>query len=89
MTSLITDLTETVVFDLKVKKGYCNLHKFDFVVPDHPLQPRDTAGVYGDTLVDFYTGNNGRFFSNWSTYDYFVDYYKLQSSQSPSIKSSP
>ena len=69
-------LRPKVVFDLKVKKGYCNLHKFDFVFPDHPLQPRDTAGVYGDTLVDFYTGNNGRFFSNWSTYDYFVDYYK-------------
>lgn len=65
-----------VVFDLQKKKGYCDLQKFDFAFPDHPLQPRDTAGVYGDTLIDFYTGNNGRFFSNWSTYDYFVEYYK-------------
>jgi glycine amidinotransferase len=65
-----------VVFDLNKRRGFCNLHTFEFAFPDHPLQPRDTAGVYGDTLIDFYTGNNGRFFSNWSTYDYFVEYYK-------------
>tara|TARA_Y100000590_G_scaffold297354_1_gene335061 strand:- start:6707 stop:7777 length:1071 start_codon:yes stop_codon:yes gene_type:complete len=69
-------LRPEITFDLNKKFGQIDLSKFKFQFPNHPLQPRDTAGVYGDTLVHFYTGNNGRFFENWGTYNHFIEYYK-------------
>lgn len=70
-------------FDLKFnegpegqKKPRVNLHKFAFSFPNQPLMPRDTAGVYGERIVEFYTKNCGRYFDNWSTYDLFMEYYK-------------
>lgn len=72
-----------VLFDLKFNEGpngqrkpRVNLHRFAFSFPNQPLMPRDTAGVYGTTIVEFYTKNCGRFFDNWSTYSMFLEYFK-------------
>jgi glycine amidinotransferase len=73
-----------VLFDLKFNDGPNNkrrprvdLHQFSFSFPNQPLMPRDTGGVYGKRVVEFYTKNCGRFFDNWSTYEIFHSYFKL------------
>jgi hypothetical protein len=79
----VTVKRPSVLFDLKWNEGpnnerkpRVNLHQFKFSFPNQPLMPRDTAGVYGENILEFYTKNCGRYFDNWSTYEIFKDYYK-------------
>ncbi|MCJ8278335.1 MAG: hypothetical protein HRT44_03190 [Bdellovibrionales bacterium] len=71
-----------ILFDLKFNKGpenkrkpRVNLHQFSYSFPNQPLMPRDTGGVYGKNILEFYTKNKGRFFDNWSTYEIFHEYF--------------
>lgn len=71
------------LFDLEVER-YDNgqwrprvdLHLFGWCYPTHPLMPRDTAGVYGDSIVEFFTKTTSRYFENWSCQDVFMEYYR-------------
>lgn len=72
-----------ILFDLKFNEGpsqrrrpRVDLHQFSFSFPNQPLMPRDTAGVYGNKILEFYTKNCGRFFDNWSTYEIFHSYFQ-------------
>jgi glycine amidinotransferase/scyllo-inosamine-4-phosphate amidinotransferase 1 len=71
-----------LLFDLKFNLGPENkkrprvdLHQFSFSFPNQPLMPRDTGGVYGSKVLEFYTKNCGRYFDNWSTYEIFHEYF--------------
>jgi len=37
--------------------------------PNHPLMPRDVLGVFGNTIVEHYTADGGRFFENLAYQD--------------------
>ena len=43
--------------------------------PNHPLMPRDILGVYGDNIVEHFTGDGGRFFENLAYQDVSRDLY--------------
>jgi glycine amidinotransferase len=53
-----------------------DLHKFGFSYPNQPLMPRDTVGIYGNTIVEFFTRSPGRYFENWHYQSILMDYYK-------------
>jgi len=42
---------------------------FKMAFPNHPLMPRDVLGVFGDTILEMFTGSTGRFFENLSYRD--------------------
>ncbi|MGK7391742.1 MAG: hypothetical protein ACNS60_15425, partial [Candidatus Cyclobacteriaceae bacterium M2_1C_046] len=72
-----------IVFDLKTNKDEngkyrprVDLFKFGFSYPNQPLMPRDTVGIYGNTIVEFFTRNMGRYFDNWHFRDIMMDYYR-------------
>lgn len=72
-----------ILFDLEIERYEDNsirpsvdLHQFGWIYPTQPLMPRDTAAVYGETIVEFFTKTSSRYFENWSYQDIFMEYYK-------------
>lgn len=78
----VTVRRPTIQFDMEVEKYLdgnwrprVDLHQFGYTFPTHPLMPRDTAGVYGNTIVEFFTKTSSRYFENWSYQNIFTEYY--------------
>jgi|TARA_B100000035_G_C21028440_1_gene567244 hypothetical protein len=42
---------------------------FNATFPNHPLMPRDVLGVFGNTIVEHFTAQGGRFFENLAYQD--------------------
>ncbi len=47
------------------------MQNMTFRFPNHPLMPRDTAFVYGDTVAETYTRSQNRFLENSGYYELF------------------
>jgi glycine amidinotransferase len=43
-----------------------DLQTFQYTFPNHPLMPRDTLFVYGNQIIETFTGSGGRFLENWA-----------------------
>jgi N-dimethylarginine dimethylaminohydrolase len=52
-----------------------DLQMFQFTFPNHPLMPRDTLFVYGNKMVETFTGSPGRVLENWSYRDILKSYF--------------
>ncbi|NDB80193.1 hypothetical protein EB155_10050 [archaeon] len=64
---------------------------FEIAFPNHPLMPRDTLGVFGNNIVEMFTGSGGRFFENLAYTDichqFFNSGYRWISMPMPQMKS--
>lgn len=53
-----------------------NMQSFSFQFPNHPLMPRDTALVAGNTIIETFTRSQNRFFENWCYAGLFSNYFR-------------
>ncbi len=49
---------------------------FQCAFPNHPLMPRDVLGIYGNTILEMFTGSSGRFFENLAYHNISQHYYE-------------